>query len=128
MIMETLEQIQNAYKAATGYPDLVKKLVALGVQSYTVEVASDIVLYRFAEGKTALLQKTHPPKAIAENFDRDLTIKAVRDTQQGKTGYPTFMNDIAKAGVRFYEATLSGENKRVTYIGVGGYYEEKIPV
>jgi len=126
--MEKLEQIQNAYKVATGYPDLVKKLVELGVQSYTVEVSSEIVLYRFDDNKTALLDKAHLPKTIAENFDRELTIQAVRDTQQGKTGYPAFMNDIAKAGVRFYEATLSGENKRVTYIGVGGHYEEKIPV
>ena len=126
--MEKLEQIQNAYKVATGYPDLVKKLVELGVQSYTVEVSSEIVLYRFDDNKTALLDNAHLPKTIAENFDRELTIQAVRDTQQGKTGYPAFMNDIAKAGVRFYEATLSGENKRVTYIGVGGHYEEKIPV
>src|SRR5438105_14392869 len=126
--MEILEQIQKAYKTATGYPDLVKKLIALGVQSYMVEVSSEIVLYRFAEGKTALLDNANQPKTIANNFDRDFTIQAVRDTQQGKTDYPTFINDIAKAGVRFYEATLSGENKRVTYIGVGGHYEEKIPV
>lgn len=125
--MEILEQIQKAYKAATGYPDLVKKLVEIGVQSYTVEVSSEIVLYRFAEGKTALLDNAHQPKTIAKNFDRESTIQAVRDTQQGKTDYPTFISDIAKAGVRFYEATLSGENRRVSYIGIGGYYEEQIP-
>jgi hypothetical protein len=37
------------------------------------------------------------------------------------------MNEIAEAGVRFYEATLSGQRKRVTYIGSGGSYEEMIP-
>ena len=37
------------------------------------------------------------------------------------------MNEIAEAGVLFYEATLNGQNKRVTYIGIGGSYEEQIP-
>jgi len=42
--------------------------------------------------------------------------------------YPEFMERIARSGVYFYEATLNGENKRVTYIGKGGAYEEHIPL
>jgi len=121
------EQIQEAYKTATNYPDLVSKLIAIGVQSYTVDVASGIVLYRFEGGVNELHQENNIERVVNDEFNYDLTVKAVKDTQQGKTNYPEFLNDIAKAGVRFYEATVKG-NLRVTYIGAGGIYEESIPV
>ncbi len=121
------EQIQEAYKTATSYPDLVFKLITIGVQSYTVQVASGIILYRFDGGAHELHQQKSIARKVCDDFSRDLTIKAVRDNQQGKTDYPGFMNDIAKAGVQFYEAAFTG-NLRVTYIGVGGFYEEAIPV
>ncbi|MCW3093454.1 MAG: phage envelope protein [Ferruginibacter sp.] len=125
--MVLAEQIQDAYKHSTSYPDLVFKLISLGVQSYTVDVATGIILYRFDGGVHELHQQTHIARQVAEEFNHELTVKAVKDNQQGKTDYPGFMNDIARAGVRFYEATFTG-NLRVTYIGIGGLYEEEIPV
>lgn len=125
--MTFAEQIQEAQKTATSYPNLVSKLVSIGVQSYTVDVATGIILYRFGGGLHELHQQTGIQRIISEVFNYDLTLKAVKDTQQGKTKYPDFLNDIAKAGVRFYESTLTG-NLRVTYIGAGGFYEEAIPV
>jgi hypothetical protein len=126
--MSITQQIQTAYQSATSYPDLVKKLIAIGVEGYTVEVSTGIIFYRFIEGETHIHLSNNHPATIATHFSEELTIKAVRDNQQGKTDYPGFMSDIAQAGVRFYEATFTGDNKRVTYIGNGGYYEEKIPV
>ena len=38
------------------------------------------------------------------------------------------MREIAYSGVRFYEATLIEPKKRVTHIGVEGFYEEAIPL
>ena|ERR1700733_2111616 len=122
------EQIQEIYKTSKNYPELVSKLIAFGIESYTVDVVTSIVLYRQKKGKNIL----HLPHIILRNispkFSKEETIQAIRNNQQGKTDYPTFMNDIAKAGVRFYEATLTGDNKRVTYIGSGGSYEESIPI
>ncbi len=121
------EQIQEAYKTATNYPDLVFKLITIGVQSYTVQVATGIILYRFDGGAHELHQQNCVARRVADDFNKELTIKAVRDNQQGKSDYPGFMNDIAKAGVQFYEASFIG-NLRVTYIGLGGHYEEAVPV
>ncbi|MEI9811022.1 MAG: DUF1398 family protein [Bacteroidota bacterium] len=125
--MELHERIQKAYKNVKSYPELVKKMLAVKIKSYTVDVATGTILYRFSKGRHVL----HPGTAernIAAAFNNDQTIKAIRDNQQGKTDYPAFMEDIAVAGIRFYEATLEGDNKRVTYIGSGGFYEESIPV
>ncbi|AFD07009.1 DUF1398 family protein [Solitalea canadensis] len=126
--MSLHDQIQHVYKTASNYPELVRQLIEVGIQSYTVDVATGSILYRLEHGHTHLHEGTVQPRSIEEKFNRELTIKAIRDNQQGKTTYPEFMDGIAQAGVRFYEATLSGNEKRVTYIGYGGLYEEVIPV
>lgn len=125
--MEPHDKIKECYQAAINYPDLAKRLNQIGVESYTVDTASGIILYRFKEGETVVHQGKMSAREISKNFDEQKTVTAIRNNQQGKTDYPGFMNEIAAAGVRFYEATLCGENKRVTYIGIGGYYEENIP-
>ncbi len=121
------DKINDCYKAALNYPDLAKRLNQIGVESYTVDTASSTILYRFANGENILHEGNIVARTINENFDEEKTIQAVRNNQQGKTDYPGFMNEIAEAGVRFYEATLNGQNKRVAYIGIGGFYEEQIP-
>ncbi|MFD2933564.1 DUF1398 family protein [Spirosoma flavum] len=120
------EAITQAYATAKNYPDLAQKLVDAGVQSYTVEVSSGSMLYKLAEGKTTIHTNIMEPRIIMSAFDRDRAIAAIRDNQEGKTDFPAFMNGIAQAGVRFYDAILTGTNKRVIYIGMGGHYEEEI--
>ena len=129
MVSDKMEnKIQAAYNASKNYPELVKALIQIGVESYTVEVSSSTILYRFEGGENSLHTPEGPLREIAEKFSKEGTLQAVRDNQQGKTTYPGFMDAIALAGVRFYEATLNGDKKRVTYIGKEDYYEELIPV
>ena len=127
-MMELYYEIQKAYKSARNYPDLAKSLIGIGIQSYTVDVVTGIILYRFVEGNNVIHADEVKSRQVAVRFDERLTIQAIRFNQQGLTTYPQFMDEIAKAGVRFYEATLNGSNKRVTYIGAHGQYEETIPV
>jgi uncharacterized protein YbcV (DUF1398 family) len=121
------ENIKAAYASVKNYPDLASKLINAGAQSYTVDVASGTTLYRLMDGSIHFNTNTNEPREIAKKFDEALTIQAIRDNQQGKTDYPGFMNGIAKAGVRFYEASLN-PNKSIIYIGSGGFYEEAIPI
>ncbi len=114
-------------RTAKSYAELVQGMVNIGIQSYTVDVATGTTLYRLADGEVALKEGNGELLEITPEFMEEATIQAVKDTQQGKIDYPTFMERIAKTGVRFYEATLQG-SKRVTYIGTGGYYEEEITV
>lgn len=121
------EQIKSCYASAKNYPDLAKRLSDIGIQSYTVDTATSTILYRFADGEHIIRAGDISPRSINELFNEEKTIASIRNNQQGKSDYPGFMNEIAAAGVRFYEATLVGYNRRVTYIGYGGYYEEAIP-
>lgn len=126
--MSIAEEIKSAYSDSKNYPEIAEKLIDAGVLSYTVDVPTGITLYRLENGSLHLHTPVNEPREIAKNFDRELTIQSVRDNQQGKTDYIGFINGIANAGVRFYEATLNGNSKRVTYIGTGGFYEELIPL
>lgn len=125
--MNKAEEITLAYAESSTYPDLVKRLITIGILSYSVDVSTGIILYRLAKGEN-LVQRGHlHNRTVAGHFNRELTVQAIRENQQGKTTYAQFMEGIARAGVRFYEATFEG-NKRVTYIGAEGEYEEEIPV
>ena len=126
--MEELQNKINAiYQVSKNYPDLVRGLVSIGILSYTVDVTSGIIFYRSSGGENLFHASEGTYREVANKFGKEICIQAVKDTQQGKTTYPEFLDQIAKAGVRFYEATLNGERKRVTYIGSGGFYEELIP-
>ncbi|WPU94941.1 DUF1398 family protein [Mucilaginibacter sabulilitoris] len=126
--MNVEEKLKEAYATARNYPELAAKLIDAGILSYTVEVAAGLMFYRLANGETIFHGNNAEAHSIATTFNHDEVVKTIRDNQQGKTTYPEFMEGIANAGVRFYEATLQGDRKRVTYMGTGGFYEEEIPL
>jgi len=125
--MITLAHIQETSKTARSYPELAKIYHEIGIESYTVDTATDIICYRMANGHIVLNHPKHEPRIVATAFSKEAVIKAIEANIAGQTTYPEFMQAIAKAGVRLYEATLIGNNKRVTYIGITGSHEEKIP-
>ena len=118
--------LQEVGRIAKSYPELVEGMVNLGIQSYTVDVATGTTIYRIADGEFAI-KEGNAERAIASAFDNDATVQAIKDSQAGKINYTEFMDAIAASGVRFYESTLIGK-PRATYIGAGGYYEEEIPL
>lgn len=123
-----LDKILEVYQASKNYPEIVLKFISLGIESYTVETATGTVTYRRTNGETIFHTGKQILRTVHEKFDAELVKNAIIDNQQGKSDYPAFMNSIADAGVRFYEATLSGNNKRVTYVGLDGSHEERIPI
>jgi uncharacterized protein YbcV (DUF1398 family) len=129
--METdniVEKVLDALKASNGYPDYAKELVEIGIESYTVDVSSEITLYRFVNEGQAIKFSDSLPCTVALSFNKEKTSIQLRDIQQGKTDYTTFLNEIAKSGVRFYEAALVANLERLTYICSNSSYEEEIRV
>ncbi|MCC6187024.1 MAG: DUF1398 family protein [Chitinophagaceae bacterium] len=125
--MNTSEQIHEAYRNSRNYPELVQMLIDAGVQSYTVDVSSDIKLYRLADHSTILHNDKSATRLVAQQFDASKVADCIVATQAMQMTYEQFMPAIAAAGVRFYDAVLVGDNKRVNYIGIGGNVEEKMP-
>lgn len=122
------EKNHEAYRNSNNYVELVQMLIEAGVQSYTVDVATDIKLYRLSDHSTVLHSETKVPRAITENIDIARVQECIKASQSRQMSYADFMPAIAEAGVRFYDAQLAGPNKKVNYIGNGGHHEERIPL
>ncbi|MES2478064.1 MAG: DUF1398 family protein [Bacteroidota bacterium] len=122
------EKIHQAYSDSSNYLELVQMLIAAGVQSYTVDVATDIKLYHLNDHSTVLHSQEKAPRVITDAINVERVKECIKASQARQMSYADFMPAIAEAGVRFYDAVLAGPNKRVNYIGNGGNYEELIPI
>jgi uncharacterized protein YbcV (DUF1398 family) len=121
----TLEQIEAAYVSAKTYPALVLMLIELGIESYTVDVTTHTTVYRLIKGQLLIRYGNHTV-TVGAPFSGEGVRQAIYVHTQGKTDYVGFMQGIARAGVHFYEASLAGDNKRVTYIGATDCHVEHI--
>ena len=121
--MTPKETILKALNSASDYSGIVASLIEVGVQSYTVDVATGTMLYRLSDENVVLYGKVSP-RSISLQFSSRLIKKAIEDSKLGLIDYSTFLDDIAKAGVLFYEVKLNGNNKKATYIGIGDAYEQ----
>ena len=124
----TIDQINQPYTGANNYPNIVRNLIAVGIESYTVDAATDVTVYGLAGGekRVRFTEKVFRPPAFS--FDPDDVKSAIAINQKGESDYHQFMDHIARAGARFYEATLNGENRRVEYFGLGASRVEAIPL
>lgn len=126
--MLTLAAIDASARAARSYSELAAALRAQGVHSYTVDVASHATLYRSMTGEL-LTTPPHPERLpVAAVFSADATRAAIRRHQQGGSDYAGFLQDIAAAGVRRYEAVLAGAQPRCVYFGAEEQLEEPVPL
>ena len=68
-----------------------------------------------------------PLVECADNFNLEAVKEAVRRTQNGLTDYPTFLREIAAAGVHNYLADLGA--MKILYLGANpaDLYTESIP-
>jgi len=124
----TIDQINEAYSGATSYPEIVRNLISLGIESYTVDAATDVTVFRLANGETVARYSNTEFRLPAQDFDADEVKAAIAQNQNGESDFQGFMDHIARAGVRIYEATLKGDSKRVEYFGIGGSHVEAIPI
>jgi uncharacterized protein YbcV (DUF1398 family) len=125
------DQILKAAKATrTGsmpFPEIVKDLIANGVEYYFVDYAAGTFTFYSAEGAVA-----HAPLSfedlpgISEDFNKEALQAAIVDSQQHGQTFRDFCKRAVSAGVQGYFAFLRG--RRVTYFGrQGDHHTEWFP-
>lgn len=125
------DKIKEVYKQALAgqwsYPQIFKGLKSVGVRSYTTDVLHYTIEYS-GDGETFLETGSVDWKATAGTFNKEEVIKAVRRTQRRETDYPTFLKEIAAAGIPEYYVSMT-ENT-VSYVGAdpNNKYVEKVLV
>lgn len=125
----TEELILSVEKKSEGqaYPYLVKNLKAVGVDHYEVKVATHNRTFTNINGDTLIVAGEFPEIDPAETFQLDAVKAALKRSQEGLTDYPTFLKEIAAAGIHTYLADLAG--MKIIYQGPNSEYEyeESIP-
>jgi uncharacterized protein YbcV (DUF1398 family) len=100
------------------FPNLVRRLLEVGVESYVVDFAAGRKTYYLADGAThtePMILKLDP---VAREFSAHDLLVAIRGAQADTVRYPEFVKRSTAAGVIGYWAFLSG--RKVTYFGRKG--------
>lgn len=101
------------------FPDVVRELLAAGVESYRVDYVAGTATHYGAEGEIAVVPIAFEGlPSVAATFDAAAVVADVRDSQAGKQDYRAFSVRAVQAGVAGYTAYLRG--KRVVYCGRQG--------
>lgn len=100
------------------FPQVVKGLLEVGVESYFVDFAAKQKTHYLADGSTHTVPMILDPGPIAAEFNGVQLVAAIRGAQADTVRYPEFVQRSAAAGVIGYWAFLTG--KRVSYFGRKG--------
>ena len=108
------------------FPEVVRRLLAAGVESYLIDFATGNETFYLTNGGTYVEKMILPLNAIAEDFSKEGIVAAIRGAQADTVRYPEFVRLATAAGVIGYWAFLTG--KQVTYFGrQGEQHIEKFP-
>ena len=108
------------------FPQVVKGLLEVGVESYFVDFGARQKTHYLTDGTTHTVPMILDPGPIAAEFDSAGLVAAIRGAQADTVRYPEFVKRSTAAGVIGYWAFLTG--KRVIYFGrKGGQHIEEFP-
>jgi len=94
--MFTIEQIEAAHdkvKSGADFPDYIKEIKALGVQSFETRVKDSRTGYFGENGFRTESQSQYAELAIADTTDRATFLRQLKRHQQGETDYMEFCED-----------------------------------
>ena len=100
------------------FPQVVRRLTEIGVESYFVDLAAGRKTYYLADGKVYTEPMTLKLDPVAGEFSDSGLVEAVRAAQADAIRYPEFVKRSTAAGVVGYWAFLDG--KKVLYLGRKG--------
>lgn len=116
---QTIEHCARASKDGSAhFPDIVRALVAAGVESYRADYRANATTYYLPDGSTHAVPLAPPDVAIADAFDAEALQAAIRGAQAGRVMYPEFLRLSRAAGCVGYTAWLAG--RHVSYSGRRG--------
>jgi uncharacterized protein YbcV (DUF1398 family) len=100
------------------FPQVVKGLLEVGVESYLVDFAAKQKTHYLADGTAHAIPMILDPGLIAPEFNSAGLVAAIRGAQADTVRYPEFVQRSTAAGVIGYWAFLTG--KKVIYFGRKG--------
>jgi uncharacterized protein YbcV (DUF1398 family) len=100
------------------FPQVVEKLMGVGVESYLVDFATGYKTCYLASGESYREELTLTLNPVSEQFSAKAIVAAIRGAQADKVRYPEFVQLSTKAGVIGYWVFTTGQ--KVIYFGRKG--------
>lgn len=108
------------------FPDVVRKLQAIGVERYHADFSRHEITYYLPSGESQIEPTGWHVGQIAEVFSANAVEAAVKQIQRGEILYTEFLQKIMAAGCVGYFVQITG--RRVLYIGRhGDFHVEPFP-
>jgi uncharacterized protein YbcV (DUF1398 family) len=109
--------LSGAESGSMTFPQIVQTLVEAGFEGYLVDFRQGSTTYYLPDDEPIQLKAGHAARLVAERFDVDKIVRAIRDAQQLVAGYTYggFRNTVTEAGCAGYFVSFPG--KRVLYFG-----------
>lgn len=125
--MIDVEVIENLFKMNTPFPESLKRLKEMGVERYFMDLVNMEKIYYSDNNESVRLPlKIMNTPAINSEMNEEKVVATLREIQQDKIDYPTFIRGIMDNGVYGYIVFLSG--RKAVYLGrKGEMYTEFFP-
>lgn len=119
MSMQAIDELALAtQQGKMTFPQVVRGLLEVGVESYFVDFATKQKTHYLADGRTHTVPMILEPGPITAELNCADLVAAIRGAQADTVRYPEFVKRSTAAGVIGYWAFLAG--KRVIYFGRKG--------
>ncbi len=108
------------------FPQVVGRLMELGVERYLADLTRGEKTYYLATGESCVVGGGTPGQHAAELFDAAAIEAAIRASQAQTIGYAEFCDRVAAAGCVGYVVSIAG--RRAVYFGrTGDTHVEPFP-
>lgn len=122
MLTTIRRAIQDTFDASMEgrirFVEVIARLTAEGVESYHVDYRTRWATYYLPDGETLELPIGPPDEDIADTFDAEAIVSAIRKAQQGVVKYPEFRRLTQVAGCVGH--TVWFTSRQVAYFGRHG--------
>jgi len=120
------ECLELSHVGKITFLEVAQKLAAASAQRYIVDLIGLKMLYYGNEDETYTAPFSFKNSKVALEFNPQAVQSAIKDIQQQKIDYHTFLNLIMKAGCSHYEVFITG--KKAIYTGRdGSHHIEHFP-
>ncbi|MEO6909986.1 MAG: DUF1398 family protein [Edaphobacter sp.] len=120
------DTLAKSMAGSIGFPDVVRSLIAEGVESYRADLVRLEETFYMPGGDSHVEKMDFPQQTIADEFSAAGVVAAIRGSQAGKTKYREFLKLAMDAGTTSYVVFLHG--KRCIYFGRNGeFHVEEFP-
>ena len=120
------EATSRSLQGTITFGEVVKNLLAIGVESYDADLVRMEKTYYMPNGETHIEELEFRGPVIAQDFKEQEVVAALKAIQKQEINYVEFLNRILKAGTTRYIVFLTGK-KAIYYGRKGEFHVENFP-